>query len=169
MHDGVGNCLIAANFFSSGLIPVYDIMCPENSISFPILNFFRKMVVLFSLHCSNTDLVRMTRSSSLSAHIMVSSTNFLAHGKPSTMMSDLQHHSSEEAFSSMGALRYLNLPCGRRNVVLSEFFGSRASKKYPCTAYFFAKQVAELGIACKFLAVQGNGCTGLLTYLFRCV
>ena len=127
MHDGVGNCLIAANFFSSSLIPVSDIMCPANLISFPIANFFCEMVILFSLHHSNTVLVRMTRSFSLSAQIMVSSTSFLAHGKPSTMMSDLQHHLSEEAFSSMGALRYLNLPCGRRNVVMSELFGSRAS------------------------------------------
>ena len=92
MHDGVGNCLITANFFSLGLIPVSNIMCPANSISFPISNFFREMVILFSLFCSNTVHVRMTRSSSLSAQIMVSSTNFLAHGKPSTMMSDLQHH-----------------------------------------------------------------------------
>ena len=35
MHEG-GNCLIAANFFSSGLIPVSDMMCLANSIYFPI-------------------------------------------------------------------------------------------------------------------------------------
>ena len=57
MHVGVGNCLIAANFFSSGLIPVSDIMCPANSISLPISNFFREMVILLALHCSNTVLV----------------------------------------------------------------------------------------------------------------
>ena len=126
MHDGIGNCLIAANFFSSGLIPVSDMMCPANSISFPISNFFREIVMLF-LQRYNTVLVRITRSSSVSAQMIVSSTSFLAHGNPSTMMSDLQHHSSEEAFSPIGALRYLNLPCGRRNVVMSELFGSRAS------------------------------------------
>ena len=98
------------------------------------------------------------------------SIHFLARGKPSTMMYDLQHHSSDEAFSPMGALRCLNMPCGRRkNVVMSELFGLRASWKYPCTASNFAKQVAVLGIACKILAVQGNGCTNLLTCLLRCV
>ena len=40
LHDGIGNCLIAANFFSSGLIPVSEMMCPVNSISFPISIFF---------------------------------------------------------------------------------------------------------------------------------
>ena len=102
MHVGVGNCLIAANFFSSGLIPVSDIMCPANSISFPILNFFREMVILLFLHRSNTVLVRITRSSLLSAQMIESSTSFLAYGSPSTMMSDLQHHSSDDAFSPIG-------------------------------------------------------------------
>ena len=72
-------------------------------------------------------LVRITRSSTFLAQIMVLPANFLTHGKPSTMMSDLQHHSSDVAFSPMGALGYLNLPCGRRNVVMSELFGLRAS------------------------------------------
>ena len=54
MHEGVGNCLIAANFFSSGLIPVSDMMCPANSISFPISNFLHEMVMLFVLHLSST-------------------------------------------------------------------------------------------------------------------
>ena len=169
MHDGVGNCFIAANFFSSGLIPVSDIMCPANSISFPISNFFREMVMLLFLHRSNTVLVRITRSSSLSAQMIVSSTSFLAHGSPSTIMSDLQHHSSDDAFSPIGALRYLNLPCERRNVVINELLGSRASWKYPCTASNLAKHVVVLGIACKISDMQENGCTGLLTYLFKCV
>ena len=30
-----------------------------------------------------------------------------------------------------------------------------------------AKQVAVLGIACKISVVHSNGCTGLLTYLFK--
>ena len=38
------------------------------------------------------------------------------------MTSDLQYHLSDDAFSPMGALRYLNLPCGSRNVVMSEFW-----------------------------------------------
>ena len=33
------------------------------------------------------------------------------------MMSDCRHHSSDEALRSMGALSYLNRPCGIRNVV----------------------------------------------------
>ena len=127
MPEEVGNCLMAVNFLSSGLIPVSDMMCPANSISFPISKFLRDMVTLFSLHCSNTVLLWITRSSSLSAQIMVSSTNFLAQGNPSPMISDLQQHSSDEAFSPIGALRYLNLPCGRRNVVMRELFGSSAS------------------------------------------
>ena len=36
MHVGVGNCFIAANLFSSGLMPESEIMCPANSIFFPI-------------------------------------------------------------------------------------------------------------------------------------
>ena len=87
MHEGVGNRLIAANFFSSGLIPVSDIMSPANAISFPISFFFREMVILFSLHCSSTVLERMTRSSSLSALIMVLSTNFLFNDEHKTGVS----------------------------------------------------------------------------------
>ena len=160
---------IAENFFSSGLIPESEMMCPANSISFPISNFFREIVILLALQRSSTVLVLITKSSSLSAQMIVSSTNFLAHGSPSTMMSDLQHHSSDEAFSPIGARKYRNFPCGSRNVVMNELFGSSASWKYPCTASNLAKQVAELGIACNISAVQGNGCTGLLTNLFRWV
>ena len=119
IQEGVGNCLMAANFLSFGLTPWSGMICPANSISFPISNFLRDIVMLFSLHRTNTVLVLTTRSSSLSAHIMVSSTNFLALGRPSTMLSDLQHHSTDKVFSPMGALRYLNLPCGRRNVFLA--------------------------------------------------
>ena len=54
MLVGVGNFLIAENFFSSGLIPVSDIMCLANSISLPLSNFLREMVILFSFHRSNT-------------------------------------------------------------------------------------------------------------------
>ena len=32
MHDGFGNYLIAVNFLLSGLIPVSEMMCPENSV-----------------------------------------------------------------------------------------------------------------------------------------
>ena len=43
-----------------------------------------------------------------------------------------------DRFNPMGALKYLNLPCGSRNVVVMELCSSRASWKYPCTASNFA-------------------------------
>ena len=139
MQIGVGTCFIAVNFFSSGLMPESEMLCQTNSISFPIPNFFLQIVKLFILHRSNTKRVLMTRSSSLLAQIMVSSTNFLAQGRPSTIMSDLQHHSSEDAFCS--ALRYLNFPWGNKNVVMYELFGYNASWNYPCTASSMANML----------------------------
>ena len=49
--------------------------------------------------------------SSIKGRIFVSSTIFMAYGRPAMMMSDCQHPSSEDAFKPIGALRYLNLPC----------------------------------------------------------
>ena len=97
----------------------------------------------------------MTKSSSLLAQIKVSSTNFRAQDMPSTILSYLP--SSDDALSPMGTVRYLNLPCGSRNVVMYELFGSKASGKYPCTSSCLAKHVAKLAMACKILAVHGNG------------
>ena len=37
MHEGVGNCLIASNFFLSGLIPVSDMICPANVVTSELL------------------------------------------------------------------------------------------------------------------------------------
>ena len=104
--------------------------------------------MLLFLHHSNTVPVRITRSSLLSAQMIVSSTSFLAHGSPSTITSDMQHHLSDDAFSPIGALMYLNLPCGRINVVMNELLGWvwRASWKYPCTASNLEKLVAVLGM-----------------------
>ena len=83
--------------------------------------------MLFVLHLSKTVLVLMASSSSLSAHLMVLSTSFLAQGRPSTITSDCSTTRLRIPH------RYLNLPCGRKKVVMSELFGSIASWKYPCT------------------------------------
>ena len=79
--------------------------------------------------------------------------------------SNLLHHSSNDAFSPIGALVYLNFPCGKRNVVSFELFSSNASWKYPCTVSNFAKYFAITGIACSISLVDRNGCTGRLTSL----
>ena len=60
-------------------MPFSDIMCPGNSISVPISNFFLEMVMLFPWHHSRTILGWLISSSSFSAQMMVSSTSFLAH------------------------------------------------------------------------------------------
>ena len=73
--------------------------------------------MLFILYLSNTVRVLMTRSSSLLAQMMVLSTNALVPGRPSTIMSDLKHHLSEDTFSPIGALRYLNFPWGNKKVL----------------------------------------------------
>ena len=85
MHEGVGNCLIAANFFSNSCVG--DDVSREFYFLFPS-QFFCEMVMLIILHLSKTVCVLMTSSSSVSAHMMVSSTSFLAQGRPSTIMSD---------------------------------------------------------------------------------
>ena len=85
-----------------------------------------------------------------------------------TTTSDLLHHSSDDAFSPMGALVYLNFPCGNRNIVSFELSSSNASWKYPCTASNFAKYLAVTGIACKISLVDGNGWTGLVKFSIIC-
>ena len=141
-------------------MPFSEMMCPANSISVPILNFFREIMILFSLHLSNKTRVWLINSSSVPAKIIMSSTGFLTHVNPSTMISDLQHPLAEDAFRPIGAWRYLNFTCGRRNVVISKLLGASASWKYPCTVSNFAKYFTVLGIACSILFVHGNGCTG---------
>ena len=83
---GAGNSLMAANFFSSGLMPFSEIMCSANLISVPISIFFCEILILFSLHLSSTVRVWLISSSSVSALIIVSSTSFLAHVSPSVLL-----------------------------------------------------------------------------------
>ena len=80
------------------------------------------------------------------------------------MMSDCRHHSSDDAFSPMGALRYLNLPCGMRNVVSELEFSSRK-----VTASSLQNSLASGGIASMISLVEGNGCVGRRTNLLRAV
>ena len=110
-------------------IPFLEIMCPANSISSPISNFFLEMVMFRRLQFSNTCLILLSSCCLSSAQMIVSSTIFLAQGQPSIMASDFAHHSSEEAFRPMGALVYLNLPWGRGKVVRCDDSSSRASWK----------------------------------------
>ena len=100
---------------------------------------------------------------------MVSSTIFMAYGSPAMMMSDCRHHSSDDAFSPMGARKYRNLPCGMRNVVSLLEFSSSASWKYPCTASSLQNSFASGGIYSIISLVEGNGCVGRRTNLFRAV
>ena len=127
MSVGRGKFFIASYFLSSGLIPVDEIICPANSILSPIWNFFFEIVTLKSLHLSRTSRILCCSVSMLSAQISVSSTIFLAQGNPSIIASEWQHHSSDEAFRPIGALRYLNLPCGSKNVVIIELSSSKAN------------------------------------------
>ena len=118
--SGLGNFLIASYFASSGRMPLFEIMCPAKCILFPICSFFLEIVIFELLHLSRTVLTRSLSSDIDVAQMIVSSTIFLAHGSPCMIMSDWQHHSSDDAFSPIGALRYLNFPCGSRNVVIME-------------------------------------------------
>ena len=85
--------------------------------------------MLRRLQFSSTCLILPSSCCLSSAQMIVSSTIFLAQGQPSIMASDLAHHSSEEALRPMGALVYLNLPWGSRNVVRCDDSSSRASWK----------------------------------------
>ena len=85
------------------------------------------------------------------------------------IMSDWQHHSSDDAVSPIGALKYLNFPWGSRNVVSIELSWSSPSWKYPCTVSSAAKYLASFGTACRISVVCENRCTGRLTCLFSCV
>ena len=85
------------------------------------------------------------------------------------MMSDCRHHSSDDALRTIGALRYRNLPCGMRKVVSLLDFSSNASWKYPCTASNLQNSLASGGIASMISLVEGKGCVGLRTNLFRVV
>ena len=59
----------------------------------------------------------------------MSSTIFLAQGRPITMRSEWQHHSLDDALSPIGALKYLNFPCCNRNVVRIELSSDSANWK----------------------------------------
>ena len=82
------------------------------------------------------------------------------------MMSDCRHHSSDEALRPIGALRYLNRPCGIRKVVSLLDVSSNASWKYLWTASSLQNSFASGGIASIITLVEGNGCVGLRTNLF---
>ena len=82
------------------------------------------------------------------------------------MMSDCRHHSSDDALRPMGALRYLNRPCGIRKVVSLLDVSSSASWKYPWTASSLQNNFASGGIASMISLVEGKGCVGLRTNLF---
>ena len=138
----------------TGLMPFCETMCPVKPNSVPNSSFFLDIVMLCSLHLLRIILVLSISSSSVSAHIRMSSTSLRVHGRPSMTMSDLLHHSSDDAFSPIGALVYLNFPCGNRNVVSFELSSSNASWKYPCTASNFAKYLAVTGIACSISLVD---------------
>ena len=74
------------------------------------------MVISFFFPCiSSTVLVQLNSSSTVSAKIILSSSSFLTHVCPFTLMSDLQHHLYDDEFIPIGAQIYLNLPCVRRN------------------------------------------------------
>ena len=66
--------------------------------------------------------------------------------------SDLQHHSSDDAFNPIRAL-----------VVSMELFSSSASWKNRCTASSLANTLAFNGMACKISVVHGKGCIGRLS------
>ena len=70
-----------------------------------------------SLHLVRTCFTLFTRPSRVSCHMRMSSTSFSAFFIPSMMASDLWHHTSPDGASPMGALLYLYLPDGSRNVV----------------------------------------------------
>ena len=91
---------------------------------------------------------------------------FMAYVRPAMMMSDCRHHSSDEALRPIGALRYLNRPCGIRKVVSLLDVSSNASWKYPWTASSLQKSLASGGIASMISLIEGNGCVGLHTNLF---
>ena len=116
----VGKSLIAWNFEGSGLIPLWLMMCPANSISSPISSFLRNIVMLWALHLSSTMLILDQMSSAFVAHMIMSSTIFMHHSRPLTATSERRHHSSDDAFRPIGARRYRKRPCGRRNVVRYE-------------------------------------------------
>ena len=81
------------------------------------------------------------------------------------MKSDCRHHSSDEALRPIGALKYLNRPCGIRNVVSLLDVSSNASWKYPWTASSLQNSFASGGIASMISLVEGKGCVGLRTNL----
>ena len=129
MHVGAGKFHIAANLDRSGLMPLGEMICPANSTSVQISSFFLEIAMFAVWYRVRTVSTLECNSVRDDAQIRVSSTSFLALSSPLTMTSDWQHHSSEEVFNPIGARRYWNFPCGRRNVVMKELFCSSTSWK----------------------------------------
>ena len=100
--DGFLNSRRATNL---GRIPPSEMICPANWMLLPISNFFPDIVMLLSAHLCRTVATRSSSSASEDAHMIVSSTIFMEYGKPTMMMSDCLHHSSDDAFSPIGARR----------------------------------------------------------------
>jgi hypothetical protein len=117
---GAGKFLSAVTFSGSGLTPFGEMTWPANRTSLPICILSLDSVMPCSLQRSSTDRTRSHSSSHELAHTSMSSTIFRVFSRPSNAASDRAHHSSELAFSPMGALVYLYLPDGRRKVVSIE-------------------------------------------------
>ena len=163
--SGLGNFLIASYLASSGFIPLSEMMWPAKCILFPICSFFFEIVIFALQHLFKTALTLSSNSDMDVAQMIVSSTIFLAHGSPCMIMSDWQHHSSDDVFSPICALKYLNFPWGSRNVLIIELSWFSPNWKYPCTGSRAAKYFASLGTACRISVVCENKCTGRLTCL----
>ena len=85
---GLGKSVTALYLSSFGLIPWSEIMCPAKSSVEPISNYFFEMVTLYCLHRSSTVLTLCSSVEMSSAQINVSSTIFLAQGRPRIILSE---------------------------------------------------------------------------------
>ena len=121
--DGFSFCGIRSN-----TLPADNVSSKLNRIS-PIFSFLQDIVILFVRHSSSPVIILLRISSYVDAHVIMSSTIFIALGNPSINFSECLHHSSEDAFRPIGALKYLHLPSDRRNVVRSELSLSRPGLK----------------------------------------
>ena len=83
MFFGAGKSLMALNLDESGLIPLWLIMCPANSISSPISSFLQDIVMLWFLHLSRMMFILDHISSVFVAQMIMSSTIFMHQSRPS--------------------------------------------------------------------------------------
>ena len=97
MFLGVWNFEMVSYLLLSG----EEMMCPANSISSHISNFFLEIVMLRRLQFFSTCLILLSSCFLSSAKMIASSTIFLAHGQPSIIASDLAHHSYDEAYGNL--------------------------------------------------------------------